>query len=251
MAEVGSPSPICDAHTHLGWGSFYSLMPEELVAKMDELGVAQAVVCPSDRALAYHFREGNATLIQAAQRYPQRLLPCLTASPWAEREGLRSIEEGLDAGMCGLKFNTALTGCFINDPKLYPYVEFAAAHELPVYFHTGTPIYALPTQLEALARRYPQVKFIMGHMGFADFWTDAVPVALATPNIYLETSHFAIAPILEQVMSLAPERVLFGSDAPVSTLALELAKIGKLNVPEGIRRKALGGNLLALLGRVA
>ena len=57
-----------------------------------------------------------------------------------------------------------------------------------VYAHTGTPITAEPFQLAELARTFPDVPMVMGHMGYTDFWYDAVPAALQSENIYLETS---------------------------------------------------------------
>ena len=47
---------------------------------------------------------------------------------------------------------------------------------------------ALPLQLLELATRYPEVPFIAGHMGGADFYVDA-PLSLPrAENIWLETS---------------------------------------------------------------
>jgi predicted TIM-barrel fold metal-dependent hydrolase len=251
-AMAVSASSIYDAHAHLGRGTGYSLTPAELIALMDGNGVEGAVICPPDRCLAYHFREGNDFLLDAARVYPGRFFPFLTASPWAPEEGLAYLEHAAaGGGVCGLKFNTTLNGCSISDPKLDPFVEFAQSHDLPIYFHTGTPIFSLPTQLMQLARRFPGAKFIMGHLGFCDYWTDGVPVAAAVPNIYVETSFYGIAPKLRQVIAeLGSERVLFGSDVPICSYRLEIAKINGLQLDPATRARVFGRNLLSLLGRV-
>lgn len=243
--------PIHDAHTHLGEGTWYSLSPDELILSMDQNGVVGAVICPSDRALAYHFKEGNDYLLDAAQKHPGRFFPFLTASPWAPEEGLDYLQKAVShGGVYGLKFNTTLTGCSISDPKLNPFVEFAQSHDLPIYFHTGTPIFSLPTQLMQLARRFPKVKFIMGHLGSCDFWMDGVPVAAATPNIYVETSFFGIAPMLRRVITeVGAERVLFGSDVPICSYPLEIGKFGGLDLDPETEARIFGRNLLSLLRR--
>ena len=57
---------------------------------------------------------------------------------------------------------------------------------LPVYVGTGKPVQSLPLQLTEVARRFPKVNFMMGHMGHTDFWIEAIPAAAAVPNIYAE-----------------------------------------------------------------
>jgi len=55
----------------------------------------------------------------------------------------------------------------------------------------------------------------MGHMGYTDFWYDAVPAALQSENIYLETSLIDIMNIQNAIEKVGAERILFGSDYPV------------------------------------
>ena len=222
-----STIPIYDAHASLGKGSDFNLEPKQLLGWMDNFGVVAAVVCPVDAGMAYHFERENDFLLEAARDHPHRFWPFLTGQPWAPEPSLKYLDAALSSGLvAGLCFDASLVGCSICDPKFYPFVEFAQAHNLPVYFHTGTPVHALPTQLMHLARRYPQASFIMGHMGFPDFWTDGVPVAEITPNIYLDTSYFGVAPLLTGLVErMGADRILFGSDVPVCTYSLEIRKI--------------------------
>jgi predicted TIM-barrel fold metal-dependent hydrolase len=241
--------PIFDAHVNLGKGSYYSLSPEELLEQMDHFGVQAAVVCPTDEGIGYHFERENDYILEAAQRFPARLLPFLTAQPWAPKEGLKYLEAALRTGLTyGLNFDSSLVGCRISDPKFVPFVEFAEANQLPIYFHTGTPIHALPTQLMLLANQYPKVHFIMGHMGFPDFWTDGVPVAEITPNIYLETSYFGVAPLLISLVErIGADRILFGSDLPICSYSLEINKILILQLGKENELKIFSRNLQKLL----
>ena len=125
------------------------------------------------------------------------------------------------------------------------FASVAREFGVPVYFHTGTPIYALPLQLAALARDFPDVSFIMGHSGFADFWYDALPAAQDAPNIILEAS-FAMPSMLAQAVEvLGPERLVFGSDAPMSDPVLELLKLRQLALPG--EELILGDNMARLL----
>ena len=86
---------------------------------------------------------------------------------------------------------------------------------------------------------------VMGHMGYTDFWYDAVPAALQSENIYLETSLIDIMSIQNAIEKVGAERILFGSDYPESDLSLELEKISMIDMDDmngEARRRILGAN---------
>ena len=83
---------------------------------------------------------------------------------------------------------------------------------------------------------------VMGHMGYTDFWYDAVPAALQSENIYLETSLIDIMNIQNAIAKVGAERILLGSDYPESDLSLELEKISMIDMDDDTRRRILGAN---------
>jgi predicted TIM-barrel fold metal-dependent hydrolase len=89
---------------------------------------------------------------------------------------------------------------------------------------------------------------VMGHMGFTDFWYDAVPAALQSDNIYLETSLIDIMNIKTAIDKVGSQRILFGSDYPESDLSLEVEKMAMLEIPDEQRRRIMGANAMALWG---
>jgi len=237
--------PVIDAHCHLGVGRYKQLRADELLALMDRAGVDWAVVCPVEEQIVLRNREGNQAMIAAMTRHPDRFIGFAVANPWYGDKAVKELRRALGAGLRGVKFNSSLQGFFINDEIVYPLIEVAGEFGVPVYFHTGTPIYALPLQLAALARDFPDVSFIMGHSGFADFWYDALPAAQDVPNIILETS-FAMPSMLAQAVEvLGPERLVFGSDAPMSDPVLELLKLRQPALPG--EELILGDNMARLL----
>ena len=128
--------------------------------------------------------------------------------------------------------------------------ELANQYKVPVYHHVGsTPLRKLedfgsnteksdyirsydPVMLEDLIEKYPNIPFILGHMGFDfnaegyDFTDDAIALAQAYPNVFLEISAMG-RPIFDEtglVLDLAFNRiksknlinkVIYGSDGPV------------------------------------
>jgi predicted TIM-barrel fold metal-dependent hydrolase len=242
---------VIDCHCHLGIGHDYEQTAESLLADMDRCGVEQAVICPVDRYIAVHNRAGNDAVLAAADAHPDRFIPFATANPWYGDEACDELRRALDAGARGLKFHPALQGFLLCDELIDPLIEIARQRRVLVYMHTGTPAYAQPTQLTELALRFPDVSFVMGHMGSTDFWLDAVPAASVSENIYVDTSWSLPQKIERALAALGSERVLFGTDTPLSTLDLELACLAHASMSDSARENVMGGNLRRLLESAA
>ena len=240
---------LIDAHCHVGEGIHYRLMPEELLAQMDELGIDRAVLFPADRHIAVDNVEGNDLLLRAVESWPERFWGFATVNPWYGERAVSELRRAVGAGLVGLKLDPILQGFLLCDPLVHPLVETAIELNVPIYFYTGTPVNALPLQLSELAQCYPEGRFIMGHLGNPDFWLD-VPTALGqSPNIWGEISPNLPAAVNRVVGMGFADRLIFGSDVPMTNLELEVMKIQYWQVSEEQRARIMAGNLLHLLGR--
>ncbi len=108
--------------------------------------------------------------------------------------------------------------------------------------------------VELLARQYPDVAFIIPHLGsFADNWRAQLALIDHLErhrNVFTDTAGVRRFDILEQAVRRAGARkILFGSDGPWLHPAVELAKVRALDVSASDRALMLGGNLLRLIGR--
>ena len=104
---------------------------------------------------------------------------------------------------------------------------------------------------ELLAQQYPDVNFILPHLGsFADDW--AAQLALIDhlvrhANIYTDSSGVRRYDLLLQAVRRAgAHKVLFGSDGPWLHPGLELHKIRLLGLPADDAALVMGGNFLRL-----
>jgi predicted TIM-barrel fold metal-dependent hydrolase len=109
--------------------------------------------------------------------------------------------------------------------------------------------------VELLATEYPDVSFIIPHLGsFADDWRAQLALIdhlVRHPNIYTDTSGIRRFDLLEQAVRRAGARkILFGSDGPWLHPGVELAKVRALGLPASDERLVLGGNLIRLMRRV-
>jgi predicted TIM-barrel fold metal-dependent hydrolase len=128
--------------------------------------------------------------------------------------------------------------------------EVARAFSLPVLYD---PIGEVAT-VELLATEYPDVAFIIAHLGsFSDDWRAQhalIDHLVRHPNVYTDTSGVRRFDLLEQAVRRAgAHKVLFGSDGPWLHPGVELAKIRLLDLPAEDEALILGGNFLRLISR--
>lgn len=238
-----------DGHCHLGHGIRRSVSARVLLKEMDRHGIDQAVVCSVDQFLAVDNREGNDLIAQTVKKHPDRLIGFASVNPWYGLAAVDELKRSLDQGLRGLKLNPFIQGFCITDEVVLPLVEVAADYGIPVYCHTGTPVGALPLQLADLAVRFPNVNFIMGHMGSADFVDEVIPAMEVAGNLFAETSKVQNCQLLKRVIErFGAERVIFGTNYPNSSYGVELEKMALLDLTPDIQGWVLGRSILRLIG---
>jgi predicted TIM-barrel fold metal-dependent hydrolase len=128
--------------------------------------------------------------------------------------------------------------------------EAARAFRLPLLVDVAGQAYVI----DMLAPQYPEVNFIIPHLGsFADDWRahqQVVDQLVRYPNVYADTSAVRrFDYIVQAVKRAGPHKVLFGSDGPWLHPGVELQKIRMLGLPPEKEALITGGNALRLLRR--
>ncbi len=183
----------------------------------------------------------DASVARYVAQDPKRLLGFLCVDPtqhgW-ERE-LRQGHEEL--GLRGIKLLPMYGGFRPDDPRLDPLWRYASDKRLPVLLHTGTTFVAqaplectLPRHVDAVARRFPDVKIVMAHLGHP-YEGECVATFRKHPNVYADVSALHYRPFqLYHSLMLVQEygvwnKVLFGTDYPFTTVNDSIAGIRGLN----------------------
>lgn len=148
----------------------------------------------------------------------------------------------VEQGFVGIKVHR------VDAPISDEICEAARELALPVLYD----IVGKVRDVERLGRMYPEVDFIIPHLGsYADDWraqTRLIDYLVAFPNLYTDTSGVRRFDVLERaIRSAGPTKVLFGSDGPWCHPAVELAKVRHLRLPSPAERLVLGGNFLRLV----
>jgi predicted TIM-barrel fold metal-dependent hydrolase len=198
----------------------------------------------------------------------ERLIGFLSVDPtqpgWEEelREGHQRY------GMRGIKLLPMYANFYPQDERLDPLWEYARKHALPVLLHTGTTFVSkapidctLPRHLDVVARRYPEVKMILAHLGHP-YEGETVAVIRKHPNLYADISALVYRPwqLFHSLMLVHEynvwDKILFGTDYPVTTVAETIAglrsltevKIDRFSLPSEQIERLIYRDALGLLG---
>jgi predicted TIM-barrel fold metal-dependent hydrolase len=128
--------------------------------------------------------------------------------------------------------------------------EAAAAFQVPLLVDVAGQAHVV----EMLASQFPQVNFIIPHLGsFSDDWRaqqTVVDQLVRYPNVYADTAGVRRFDYIVQAIKRAgPRKILFGSDGPWLHPGVELEKIRLLGLSQPDRDLVLGGNIARLMRR--
>ena len=190
------------------------------------------------------YATANAEVARIVARYPSRLI------------GFAFIHAARDAGQIFQMIKRAVTQWKFRGIKVHGHdamptreaCEAARAFGLPMLVDVA----GQAAIVEMLAPQYPEVNFIIPHLGsFADDWRaqqQVVDQLVRYPNVYGDTAGVRrFDYIVQAVKRAGPRKVLFGSDGPWLHPGIELHKIRLLGLRPDHEALILGGNLVRLL----
>jgi predicted TIM-barrel fold metal-dependent hydrolase len=179
-----------------------------------------------------------------------RLRAYAVANPW-RRDAVDELARARDNGAVALAVDSVLQGFDPLDGLVDPLLSFALEAGWFVYLRTGTPPNAVPLPVASLARRFPELSFLMGKSGATDFWIDAAPALRHAANLYADTSYAPWDTVLSEFArdpAIGTSRCVFSTDAPYTVPKAELARVLDWTIPAEERAGVLGGTVVELLG---
>jgi predicted TIM-barrel fold metal-dependent hydrolase len=238
---------IIDCHCHAGrgdrmtapWNTEAAIEP--YLRRARAAGIAKTIV-----VAAFHsdYNKANAEVARIVARYPSRLI------------GFAFVHATRDAGRIFAMVERAVRKWKFRGIKIHGFeamptrevCEAARAFRLPIF----VDVVSRPEVMDMLAPQYPDVNFIVAHLGsYTDDWRAHQQVVYQIaryPNVYADTSAVRrFDYIVEAVKRAGPGKLLFGSDGPWIHPGVELHKIRLLGLPNKAEAKIMGGNAARLL----
>jgi predicted TIM-barrel fold metal-dependent hydrolase len=245
---------IFDMHMHienaaaLGW----TMSAQDCIRAMDDAGVQSAAVMTLTDLPGLN-PDGLELIAEACATYPGRLYGFLRLNPahlQVSKDLLTRAVGQLD--FRGLKLHPVSTLQHPGGAPTIDLVRHAGTLGVPTLFHCGDEPLSTPLAVAQTAAACPDSTIVLGHMGGYFHVDEAIDVAEQYPNIVLETSAMPYPDkILLAVDRLGADRVMFGSDGPVSSPVLERQKVVLAALGQDRADLVLGGNAQRLLGLAA
>jgi predicted TIM-barrel fold metal-dependent hydrolase len=214
---------------------------------------------------------GNRSLALDAHQYPDFLSYCIGldstcfAADHVEQQAYL-VEKHLQRKNCvGIKLYPGYNHFFIYEPMVDSFYQLAMQYKKPVAVHTGLTAtsnallkYSHPMVLDEAAVRYPQVQFIMCHIG--NPWiADAIAVIEKNKNVAADLSGLLEGRIASMPDFFAQkhgyvdylkmwleylndyERLLYGTDWPLANISNYLEFVARI-IPERHQDKVFFAN---------
>ena len=241
---------------------FPSPTPEEALAILDECGLAIAFLTslkqgfhrrmrlsgPRDRMiLEVSFRD----LLPFLEKYPRRFRGLYGINPWLVMDGVRELEVAVkEYGFVGAVTHVGGFAPF-NDKIWYPFYTKCAELDIPVITQAGhfgefmPEGWAHPLLLDEVALDFPELRIIGGHTAWP--WSDEmIAVALKDPNVYISVEahlpKYYEPSLVRYINTRGQDKVMWGSDWPVTDPKRNLAQIEELGLRDEPKRKLLRDN---------
>ena len=224
----------------------------DTVKKLEEWGVDKGVLLP----IATKPKQQRIINDWAASLNQPRLIPFGTIHPDCE-DKLQELERLKSLGFKGIKLHPDYQNVMVDDPRLLPVYDLCSQLGLIVVIHAGfdpvSPelVHAPPVRSAAIIEQFPNLKFVLAHMGGTYMWDEAEEY-LVGKNVFLDTAFCAGELPVEQITRMiekhGAERVLMASDCPWHASISEVQMIESLPLTAYQKERIFYGNAKELLG---
>ena len=161
------------------------------------------------------------------------------------------VERIIQLGLHGVKLHPDFQHTAIEDERMQRIYE-ACQGRLPILIHVGDPKtqYSNPRALAAMIEKFPEQCFIAAHMGGYSQWDEAMEYLIGN-NVYIDTSSSFCGLTNKQMEEIIHahdiDKVLFGTDYPLTCASEELQRFMTLDLTKAERQAILYDNAAKLL----
>lgn len=219
------------------WASERPVTAEQLLQRMDNTGIAQAVLVQATTAYGYD----NSYVLDSAARWPDRFVAVGTFDP-IEADAAERLRAAVKRGLAGVRlFTTGSTvseqGMWFADEAADEFWAAASEENVPVCLQLRLGDDTAPV-LKDLLSRHPKAIILLDHCGYPDVRTSPTKAANSLtalaghPGLHLKLTHRTLEglddvgdrardfldPVIE---AFGADRISWGSNCPAAEQPLE------------------------------
>ncbi len=231
-------NPVTNWHEHVAVGAVGNvendkrlklLIEDAKLTGMDSIVISRPIA-GGHHALPEQIERANDTVAEACRLYPETLYGLCYTDAVHGRFAVQEIDRcRREHGMIGVKLYNQF---HMSDDIQNGIIEYTIEHGMCILMHAGRTTQIPDTQknisdsthMRAAAKKYPDARFIMAHIGGGGDWNWQLRGMEDCPNVFCDISGsvFDAGMIEGLVRVMGAERVLFGTDGSFSS------SIGKL-----------------------
>jgi len=218
---------IFDTHTHLGTARHSGRVhtADGMLRSMDAAGVDRSLLIPFP--VVDDTRAAHDLIAAAVRAHPDRFAGAACVYPFLPPDEFRGeVRRCAEVhGFRALKLQPQFQPLNPLSPRSDFFWEAALESGMVVVVHTGAgaPL-ALPSLYILPARRFPDLRIVLGHAGGGIYAAEAVVAATVCHNLYVEVSSLMPHHLTEVFAHVPSSRLMMGSDIPES-LEAEIVKV--------------------------
>ncbi len=221
---------IIDTHAHIGGESLdFDMTEENLLYSINKYNIDFTLVSNCDAAYLHHnqtplptkFLKTQIECLQRVLTFVKKYPNILGAGVWVRPENescnenlIKIIEENRKY-IYYIKFHPYHSGLPFDSVSNYPYFEMAERFSLPVVTHTGGNDNASSQRVYNVAKKFPNVNFVMVHMDLGTNHEKAIELISKLPNLYGDTTWVDMESTLKFLQKNSSDKLLFGTDNPI------------------------------------
>ncbi len=221
---------IIDTHLHIGGLKIgYDMRADRIIEMMDKYNIDYSIVSSIDAAETYHGRaplpmehqktqeEALRDCLKLANNNPDRIGVAVWVRPYLQEptEELRQLIIEHRKVIKAIKLHPYHSMLKPTDKKMLPFLELAQEFKLPVVSHTGCDIEDSPKCLYEAAKMFPDIPFVMVHLGLCTDHKEAIRLLGMADNLYGDTTWVPLETTLEVLKLYGNKKLFFGSDSPI------------------------------------
>ncbi len=240
--------------------------PRDLISAMDEAGVQKSLVFGFSWENAEYFKLNNDYVVEAVNRYPDRLVGLACFSPFSPT-GAKEAERCFNQGLSGVGelavYGDGITTAVVQ--ALKPVMDMCLEQNGLFMLHTNEPVghpYPGKTpntlrQIYDFVKAYPENRIILAHWGGGLLFYALMKKEVKTvlQNVWFDTaaSPFLYRPEMYRIAGEVAgfDKILFGSDYPLLKPQRYFKEMGTVGLTTDQMDQITGLNAQNLLARLS
>lgn len=220
---------IIDSHVHFGAVDKFNMPSKILLKSMKKYKIDYAIVSgiegseftsnlePVPKTSPSRQLSANEETVSLVTKHSHKLKGLFWICPNTETfdESIGNFILENSQHFVGFKMHPYHSNIAISDPRCEEYLKFAQKHKLPFVVHTAADEKSDVHHVYLAAKKYPDINFVMVHMGLGTDNKQAIAYISELDNLYGDTTWVSLENTLMAIEKCGSNKILFGTDSPI------------------------------------